>query len=66
MGVCEACLHQAHKLVPVEQFNHKPMGMYDGGLLKFALGEMSASMEFVLQWHKVSEIGGDELHRPLW
>ncbi len=24
-------------LVPVEQFNHKPMGMYDGGLLRLAL-----------------------------
>ncbi len=26
-------------LVPVEQFHHKPMGMYDGGPLRLALGE---------------------------
>ncbi len=26
-------------LVPVKQFHHKPMGIYDGGLLKLALGE---------------------------
>ena len=25
-------------LVPVEQFHHKPVGMYDGGLLKLAPG----------------------------
>ncbi len=30
-------------LVPVDQFNHKPMGMYDGGLLRVALGEKWAS-----------------------
>ncbi len=30
-------------LVPMEQFIHKPMGMYDGGLLSLALGEKWAS-----------------------
>ncbi len=37
-------------LVPLEQFHHKPMVMYD-------------VME-LLQWHKVCELGGDKLHRP--
>ena len=32
-GVCEPHLH----LVSLEQFHHKPMGMYGDGLLKLAL-----------------------------
>ena len=46
-------------LVPLEQFHHKPMGMYDGGFLCDGMAPAP-----LLQWHKVCEIGGDELHRP--
>ncbi len=53
--------------VPVEQFNHKPMVMHDGGLLRLKETTIIHSHRFVmelLQCLKVCEIGGDELHRP--
>ncbi len=58
-GVCEACLHQVHK----------PMGIYDGGLFKCQLKGTTIihSHGFVMEllhWHRVCELGGDELHRP--
>ena len=39
-----------------EQFHHKHMGMFRGGLLDFVMK--------LLQWHQVCMMGGDELHRP--
>ncbi len=46
--------------VPVEQFNHKPMGMYDGG---HTFPYYTFVIE-LLHWHKVRELGEDKLHRP--
>ena len=42
------------------------MGTYDGGLLKGTTNtpHLVFFLE-LLQWHKVCEIGGDKLHRPL-
>ncbi len=42
-------------IVPLEQFHHKPMVMYDGGLHRF--------VKELLQWHKLCKLGGDNLHR---
>ncbi len=45
------------KLVPLEQFHQKPLGVYD----------VAGSHRFVMElihWHKVCELGGDKLHRP--
>ncbi len=41
-------------LMPLQQFHHKPMVMYNYHRFVMEL----------LQWHKVCEVGGEELHRP--
>ena len=49
-GVCEAHLYQVHKPWASGAIHHKPMGVYDGGPLKFALGEKWAS-SLLLEQH---------------
>ena len=46
-------------LVSQEQFHHKPMGMYGGGLLDYHRFVMA-----LLQWHNVYKRGADELPNP--
>ncbi len=61
--------------MPLVQLNHKPTGVYAGGLHKLALGDKCQlkettiihSQRFVmalLQWQKVYELAVDKLHRP--
>ena len=61
-------------LVPLEQFHHKPMGMYDSGrrppsyiLWQWSETTVIHSQRFVMEllhWHKVCELGGDKLNIP--
>ncbi len=42
------------------------MGKYDGGLKETNIIHSHRFVMELLQWHKVCEIGGDELNRPPW
>ena len=54
-------------LVPLEQFPHKPMRMYHGGLLKCELEDTISIhthrvVMTLLEWHKIYNLGWDEPH----
>ena len=48
-------------LVPVEQFNHKPMGIYDGGHLTLVTQDFSKRERFVVFLSKVQNYHGKNL-----
>ncbi len=57
-GVCGACLNQVHKPCVIGAFPSQTYGK-ETTIIHYHRFVME-----LLQWHKVCEIGGEELHRP--